>query len=117
MEMETETDRVKELAKHFDGIFDTDTIHKLDFDKMKILHKIYEYCEEDIGETCPTYNDLRPQHIEVVEMLEKSLSQAQKTLFEKHLDIGSQLASIESEQMFYFGFIMAKTLDTETKIA
>ena len=114
--METEKDRQKELAQHFDNIFDTATIRSLDFEKMKILHKVYEYFEEELVKTNPKYKELRKQHIEIVDMLEQSHSKAQKTLFEKHLDIGCDMVSLENEQLFYFGFILAKALDTETKI-
>ena len=102
---EMETDKSKEFAQHFDSIYKTDTIHNLDFEKMKMLQKVYEYFEED----------LRSEERRV-DMLEKTHSKAQKTLFNEHLEIGSQMASLECEQMFYFGFIFAKTLDTETKL-
>lgn len=113
---EKEIDNSKEFAQLFDKIFNTDTIHKLDFEKMKLLHKVYEYFEEDMCKNCPSYRELSEQHIDIVDMLEKTHSKAQTTLFNEHLEIGSQMVSIECEQMFYFGFILAKTLDTETKI-
>ena len=113
---EMETDKSKEFAQHFDSIYKTDTIHNLDFEKMKMLQKVYEYFEEDLVKTSPAYKELSKQHSGIVEMLEQSLSQAQKTLFNEHLEIGSQMASLECEQMFYFGFIFSKTLDTETKL-
>ena len=116
METDEEKDMSKEFAQLFDKIFDTDTIHKLDFDKMKMLHKVYEYFEEDMCKNCPSYRELSEQHIDIVDMLEETHSKAQKTLFNEHLEIGSQMVSIECEQMFYFGFILAKTLDTETKL-
>ena len=113
---EMETDNSKEFAQLFDKIFDTDTIHKLDFDKMKLLHKVYEYFEEDMFNNWPSYRELSDQNIDIVDMLEKTHSKAQTTLFNEHLEIGSQMVSLECEQMFYFGFIFAKTLDTETKL-
>lgn len=113
---EKEIDNSKEFAQLFDKIFNTDTIHKLDFEKMKLLHKVYEYFEEDMCKNCPSYSELSKQHIDIVDMLEKTHSKAQKTLFNEHLEVGSQMVSLECEQMFYFGFIFAKTLDTETKL-
>lgn len=116
METDTETDNSKEFAQLFDSIFKTDTIHKLDFEKMKMLQKVYEYFEEDLVKTSPAYKELSKQHSGIVDMLEQSHSKAQTTLFNEHLEIGSQMVSLECEQMFYFGFIFAKTLDTETKM-
>lgn len=116
METDEEKDMSKEFAQLFDNIYETDTIHSLDFNEMKMLHKVYEYFEQDMCKNCPSYRELSKQHSGIVDMLEQSHSKAQKTLFNEHLEIGSQMASVECEQMFYFGFILAKTLDTETKL-
>lgn len=106
-------DKAKQLLQHFDNIFGTNTIQNFDyyFSKIKILENVYDVLEEDLCTTNPAYKDLRNQHIEITDMLDNSFTKAQQTLFEKHLDVGSEMVSVESEQMFYFGYIMAKTLD------
>lgn len=116
--MEDNTNKEKQLLQHFDNIFGTNTMQHFDyyFNKIKMLANIYEVLEEDLCRTNPKYKELRMQHIEVVDMLDKSFSKAQQTLFEKHFDLGSEMASVENEQMFYFGYIMAKTLEQDIKI-
>lgn len=106
------------LLQHFDNIFHTNTTKDLDyyFSKLVLLQKVYEYFEEDLCRSNPEYKDLRKQHIEITDMLDQSLSKAQQTLFEKHLDIGSEMVSVESEQMYYFGYLMAKLVDQDIRI-
>ena len=106
------------LLQHFDNIFHTNTTKDLDyyFSKLVLLQKVYEYFEEDLCRSNPEYKDLRNQHIEITDMLDQSLSKAQQTLFEKHLDIGSEMVSVESEQMYYFGYLMAKLVDQDIRI-
>lgn len=121
--MENEdTEKLKEkaqiLLQHFDNIFHTNTTKDFDyyFGKLVLLQKVYEYFEEDFCRSNPAYKDLRKQHIEITDMLDQSLSKAQQTLFEKHLDIGCEMVAVENEQLFYFGYIMAKTLEPSIRI-
>jgi hypothetical protein len=111
-------EKEEELLQHFDFIFGTNTIKNFDyyFSKIKMLENVYEVLEEDLCRTSPTYKQLRKQHIEISDMLENSFTKAQQTLFEKHLDIGSEMVAVENEQMFYFGYIMAKTLEQDIEI-
>lgn len=92
------------LLQHFDNIFHTNTTKDFDyyFSKLVLLQKVYEYFEEDLCRSNPEYKDLRKQHIEITDMLIQNLSKGQQTLFDKHLDIGSQMVSVECEQAFYF---------------
>lgn len=116
--MENEKDKEKQLLQHFDNVFGTQTIQNFDyyFSKIKMLRNIYEVLEEDLCRSNPAYKDLRTQHIEITDMLDKSLTKGQQTLFEKHLDVGSEMVSVETEQMFYFGYIMAKVLEQDIKL-
>lgn len=116
--MENNADKEKQLLQHFDNVFGTQTIKNFDyyFSKIKMLRNIYEVLEEDFCRSNPAYKDLRTQHIEITDMLDQSLSKAQQTLFEKHLDMGCEMVAVENEQMFYFGYIMAKTLEQDIKI-
>ncbi len=117
-EKDTDQDKAKQLLKHFDNVFGTNTIENVDyyFSKIKMLKNIYEILEEDLCSSNPEYKGLRNQHIEVTDMLDNSFSKAQQTLFEKHLDIGCEMVSVECEQMFYFGYILAKILDQDFPI-
>lgn len=114
--MENEKDKEKELLKHFDSIFDTDTLKTIKFDNMPMLKALFDYFEEFLYKPSPKYDKLRRQHIEIAELLEKSFTEGQKTLFEKYWEIGCQMEVEESEQLFYFGYIIAKKLEKESKI-
>lgn len=111
-------EKIKELLQHFDNIFGTTTSKDLFsyYSKFKILLSIYQSLEEDICKTSPTYNKLRTEHNEVTDLLDQSLSKAQETLFEKHLDIGCEMVSVENEQFFMFGYILGKLLDQDIEI-
>lgn len=115
---EKQKQKAQILLKHFDNIFHTNTSKDFDyyFSKLTLLQKVYEYFEEDLCRSNPEYKDLRKQHIEITDMLIQNLSKGQQTLFDKHLDIGSQMVSVECEQMYYFGYLMAKVLDQGIKI-
>ncbi len=120
MYMENDTEEIEKLKENaksilqlFDNTFHTKTLDNFDyyFSKLIMLQKVYEYFEEDFCRSNPKYKDLRKTHIEITDMLIPTLSKAQNTIFENHLDIGSQMVSVECEQMFYMGYIMSKTLD------
>lgn len=115
---EKQKEKAQILLKHFDNIFHTNTSKDFDyyFSKLTLLQKVYEYFEEDLCRSNPEYKDLRKQHIEITDMLIQNLSKGQQTLFDKHLDIGSQMVSVECEQMYYFGYLMATVLDKGIKI-
>ncbi len=115
---EKQKEKAQILLKHFDNIFHTNTSKDFDyyFSKLTLLQKLYEYFEEDLCRSNPQYKDLRKQHIEITDMLIQNLSKGQQTLFDNHLDIGSQMVSVECEQMYYFGYLMAKVLDQGIKI-
>lgn len=106
------------LLKHFDNIFHTNTSYNIDyyFNKLKMLQNIYNVLEEDLCTSNPQYKELRKQHIDITDMLENSLTKGQQALFEKHLDTGSEMVSVECEQMFYFGYIIAKILEQDIRI-
>ncbi len=117
-DMEKQKEKAQILLQHFDNIFHTNTTKDFDyyFSKLALLQKLYEYFEEDLCRSNPQYKDLRKQHIEITDMLIQNLSKGQQTLFDNHLDIGSQMVSVECEQMYYFGFLMSKVLDQGIKI-
>lgn len=107
-------EKSKEILQHFDSIFDTSTLKNIDFNNLPMLKKLFEYFEEELYTPSPKYAELRKKHIEIGDLLEQSFTEAQKTLFEKHWEIGNEMTLEEHEQLFYFGFIIAKTLDKET---
>jgi len=105
----------KEVLKHFDTIFNTETIKNIKFDNMKLLKVLYEYFEENLYTPSERYLALRKEHIAISDELEKTFTPDQQKLFEKYWEIGSELCAEENKQLFLFGYIMAKELDFEYK--
>ena len=105
-----------EILKHFDKIFNTETIKHIKCDNMKLLKALYEYLEEDIYTPSVKYLELMHKHIEISDELEKTFSPEQSELFEKYWEIGSEMTAEENQQLFMFGFIMARELEIESKI-
>lgn len=116
MEKQTDKEKEMELLKHFDSIFNTDTLRTIKFDNMPLLKALFEYFEEYLYKPSEKYDKLRRQHIEISDLLEKSFTEGQQTLFEKCLEVGNEMVLEEYEQLFYFGYIMAKKLEQESKI-
>ena len=109
-------EEIKERKKHFDSIFGTDTLNNIDFNNLPLLKQLFEYFEEDIYKPSQKYEQLTKKHIEVSDLLEQSFTEAQQTLFEKYWEIENELSVEESQQLFYFGCIIAKTLEQETNL-
>ena len=106
----------KEVLKHFDTIFNTETIKNIKFVDMKLLKVLYEYFEENLYTPSERYSALRKEHIAISDELEKTFTPAQQQLFEKQWEIGSELCAEENEQLFLFGYIMGKELNVETSL-
>lgn len=103
-----------EILKHFDSIFNTETLRHIKFDNMKLLKVLYEYFEEEVYTPSTKYSKLRHKHIEISDELEKTFTLEQKQLFERYWEIGSEMTAEENEQLFLFGYVIAKELDRET---
>lgn len=103
-----------EILKHFDKVFNTETAKHIKFDNMKLLRALYESFEEDIYTPSTKYSHLRHRHIEISDELEKTFTPEQKELFEKYWEVGSLMTAEENEQLFLFGYVIAKELDRET---
>ena len=105
-----------ETLKHFDKIFNTEIIKHINFDNVKLLKALYEYLEEDIYTPSAKYLELMHKHVEISDELEKTFTPEQSELFEKYWEIGSEMTTEENQQLFMFGFIIAKELNIETTI-
>jgi len=75
MEKQTDKERETELLKHFDSIFDTDTLKTIKFDNMAMLKALFDYFEEFLYKPSEKYDKLRRQHIEVADLLENSFTE------------------------------------------
>ncbi len=108
------------ILKHFDKVFETETVKNLkniDFEKLKLLSKFYEYFEDEIYRPSEEYEKLRKQQTKVSNEIEKTFTDKQKQLFEKHWEITNNMISEEQQQAFMFGFIVAKEFEFEQKIS
>lgn len=106
----------REILKHFDSIFNTETAKHIKFQDMKLLKALYEYFEEDVYTPSTKYSELMHKHIEISDELEKTFTPKQKQLFERYWEVGSEMTAEENEQLFLFGYIIATQLNTEAKI-
>ena len=116
MEKQTDKERETELLKHFDSTFDTDTLKTIKFDNMPMLKALFDYFEEFLYKPSEKYDKLRRQHIEIAELLENTFTEGQQALFERYWEIGCQMDIEENEQLFFFGYIIGKKLEQESKI-
>lgn len=105
-----------EILKHFDKVFNTETAKHIKFNNMKLLKALYEYFEEDVYTPSTKYSELRHKHIEISDELEKTFTPEQKELFERYWEVGSEMTTEENEQLFLFGYVIAKELDRETNL-
>lgn len=102
-----------EILKHFDSIFNTETAKHIKFQDMRLLKALYEYFEEDVYTPSTKYSELMHKHIEISDELEKTFTPEQKELFERYWEVGSEMTTEENEQLFLFGYVIAKELDRE----
>lgn len=116
--IEKRKEKIQNLLQHFDNIFETNTIKDVEiyFNKITMLQNIYEMFEEDFCRTNTEYDTIRTKSIEVSDILEKSFTEAQQTLFEKYWEIEMQMNALECEKMFYYGYLISSILDTDIKI-
>ncbi len=116
--IEERREKIKQLLQHFDNIFETDTTKDVDlyFNNITMIQNVYKMFEEDFVRTDQEYDKLRTKSIQVSDILDKTFTEAEQTLFEKYWEIEMQMGALENEKMFYFGYIMAKTLDQGIKI-
>lgn len=105
----------KEILQHFDNIFGTKVANHIKLN-IPLLRIIFEKFEEDLYVSSSKYNDLRKEQIKISNKLYPTFTQEQKDLFENYWQITNQLGSLEDEQLFYFGFLMAQELEKESKL-
>lgn len=111
-----ENDKATELVNHFNSVFETQTFKDIIFNDMKLLQKMFELFEYELYKPSPLYEKLRRQHIKLSDQLEKTFTKDQHKLFEEFMEIGNKMGIEENEQLFYFGFILAKEIEKESKI-
>lgn len=108
-------DNTKSLVKHFDNIFGTNAEKHIDFNNMKLLKVLYDCFEEDIFTPNEEYKEIRHRKNELSEKFRCTLTKEQQIMYDEQNELGNELNGIEFEQIFMFGYIIAKELDIECK--
>lgn len=110
-----DNEKEQQILKHFDKTFCTKIVNNMSLN-MPLLKNLYEKFEEDIFKPNEKYEILRKEQIKIADELYPTFTEKQNNLFEKYWQITNQLNSIEDEQAFCVGFIMAKEIEKEGKI-
>lgn len=108
-------DDEQEILQHFDNIFGTSTIKRIRLN-MPLLKTFLERLEEDFRKPSPRYEKLRKKQVKLADKLYEALNNEQLKLFEQYSQITNQMSIVEDEQLLFFGYIIAKELDNESKI-
>ena len=100
-----------EILQQFDSRFGTDN-----FNEMKFLIRFFEYFEEDLYRPSEESNKLRKEQAEIVDKLDETFTKEQQILFEKYWEVSNQIIFEEQQQLFLFGYIVAKEMEKEAQL-
>lgn len=105
----------KTILKHFDNVFNTKTEKhiKLNMPMLKFLLRHYV---EEIYTPSPKYKNLLVKSNEQIGILLDVLDNEQKKLFENCFDTVYAMLEEQEQQVFLFGYILAKEFDNEGNI-
>lgn len=107
------TNKDKAIQKHFDNIFNTQTVNNIELN-MPLLNKIYDNISEELSTTNEKYKQLRHQKIELEDKLYEILTEDQLRLYKEICEIDSQMKSLMEQQLWFFGVLTAEELEFET---
>ena len=99
-------DNDKDIQKHFDNIFNTQTVNNIE-------HNI----SEELSTTNEKYKMLRRQKIQLEDKLYEILTEEQLKLYKEICELDSQMKSIMEQQLWFFGVLTAKEIANETDIS
>lgn len=106
----------KIVLNHFDSIFKTQTIKNINFDNMRFLSYLFKSFQDELYTPSKKYTELLRKHINIADELEKTFSKKQMQLFEQFCETKNEMYEEENEQLFLFGYIISKELDSECKM-
>lgn len=106
----------KDYLKHFDKVFNTQTIKNINLDNMVLLKQLYSLLEEYLSRSNDESSIIRRKSIKLYDELISTLTDEQIELLDKIFDLNNEEMSNEQEQIFIFGYIIAKELDNESNI-
>lgn len=105
-----------DYLKHFDKIFKTKTLKNINLDNIVLLNELYRLLEECLCTTTDKNNIIRIKSIKLYDELKETFTEKQQTLFNEFIDLNNEEMSSIQQQLFIFGYIMAKELDNESNI-
>ena len=105
-----------EILEHFNDLFAV-KVNKHIKNKINVLKLIYERFEEVLTKPNETYLKLSHKDIEIIDKLSSTFNKEQTQLFEKHIETINKMCALENKQLFYFGYLLTKILDDESKMS
>lgn len=105
----------KATLKHFDNVFNTKTEKHIKLN-MPILKFLLRHYIEEIYAPSLKYKNLLVKSNEQIGILLDALDNEQKKLFENCFDTVYAMLEEQEEQVFLFGYILAKEFDNEGNI-
>lgn len=105
----------EEIIKRFDETFFTNTMKDIDLKNMPILTAIFKGLGENLYIFDEPYEKLRKQKINVESKLIKSFSEEEDKLYNELWDLDNKLVSQREQQMFIYGYLIARHLEKETE--
>lgn len=105
----------KAILKHFDNVFSTKTEKHIKLN-MPILKFLLRHYVEEIYAPSPKYKNLLVKSNEQIGILLDTLDNEQKKLFENCFDTVYAMLEEQEEQVFLFGYILAKELEREANV-
>ena len=104
------------ILKHFDDIFETDTINHIKLN-MKLLKSIFYHLSELPTLPSVEYKKVLHKQILLADKLISTMTEEQQKLFKKYQTLSNETAALTDEQLFCFGYIFAKELEQEGNIS
>lgn len=105
-----------DYLKHFDKIFNTQTLKNIKLDNMVLLKELYVLLEEYLSRSNNESTNIRRKSIKLYDELKSTLTDEQIELLDNIFDLNNEEMSKDLEQIFIFGYIIAKELDNESNI-
>lgn len=104
-----------EILSHFDQLFETKTKEHIKLD-MPLIKCILDKLCEIPTKPSPTYKINMRKQIELSDKICEFLTDEQIEVFEEYRRVRNETNKLTEEQLFCFGYIFAKELESEGKI-
>lgn len=106
----------KKYLKHFDKSFKTETEKNFNIDNLPLLKAMYEDFEDRIYNPSSRQIEIMSKYQKLSIKFEETLSEEQQELYEKSMDLFCDSLEDLHQQLFMFGYLIAKELDRESKL-